>query len=118
MFQPGLPEIGWSAAVAGGATSNPQSVIAVQPLGSFGHAAGGGRALVTVRPAVPLWPSLVAAMVTVPAASAVANPVPETVAMTRLLDVHVTVRPLRRLPPASRSVVVNGSVPPNPRLAL
>src|SRR5207245_7560303 len=120
MSQPGLPRMGWSALFAGGATSNPQSLIAVQPVGSCGHAplGGGGGSAVTVSVPAPFWPSLVAATVVVPASSAVTSPPPVTVATLSALDVHVTVRPLSTFPLASRSVAVYCCVPPTTTLAV
>src|SRR3989442_6636841 len=47
----------------------------------------------TVTVAVPLFPSLAAAMATDPAATPVTSPLPETVASALLLDAQVTVRP-------------------------
>src|SRR6266487_6664716 len=61
---------------------------------------------VTVMAAVPLCPSLVAVIVAGPAARAVTRPLLLTVATEVLELVQVTVRPVRRLPPASRSVAV------------
>jgi hypothetical protein len=63
---------------------------------------------VTVIALVPVFPSLVAETVTgPPAATAVTNPVGETVAMAPSLVDHVTSRPATTLPPASRVTAVN-----------
>jgi hypothetical protein len=67
---------------------------------------------VTVTLAVPDFPSLVAVIVALPAATAVASPVPDTVAAAVLLDAHVIVRPVSVFPDASFSVAVNCCVPP------
>jgi len=68
---------------------------------------------VTVIAAVPLWPSLVAVIVTgPPAATPVTTPVALTVATAGLELVQVTVRPVSTFPPASRVVAVRGSVLP------
>src|SRR5260370_11347684 len=63
---------------------------------------------VTVTADVPLWPSLVAVIVTgPPTAVPVTSPVAETVAMVASLVVHVTVRPVSGLPAASFGVAVS-----------
>jgi hypothetical protein len=68
---------------------------------------------VTVSVAVPVFPSLVAVMVTVPAATAVAKPVELfTVATLAVLVDQVTVRPVRMLPLESFGVAVNCCVAP------
>ena len=53
--------------------------------------------------AVPDFPSLVAVIVVVPAATPVTTPLLETVAMALLLEVHVTVRPVTIAPLTSRT---------------
>src|SRR6266513_1961520 len=73
---------------------------------------------VTVMAAVPLCPSLVAVIVAGPAAKAVTRPLLLTVATDVLELVQVTVRPVRMLPPASRSVAVSWSVCPAGTLAV
>src|SRR5438132_1181814 len=65
----------------------------------------------TVRLAVPLWPSLVAVMVTDPAVTPVTSPLPLTVAMLLLLDDQLMARPVNGLPLASRGVAVSCTVP-------
>ena len=70
----------------------------------FDGAVGGGGGVVTVIVADPDFPSLVAVMVAVPAATAVTRPLAETVAMGLELVVQVTVRPVSSAPLASRSV--------------
>src|SRR5437870_10309953 len=67
--------------------------------------------------AVPLWPSLVAVIVAEPATFAVTSPVPVTVATGVLLLAHVTERPVRMLPLASRRVAVSCCVCPAGTLA-
>jgi hypothetical protein len=57
----------------------------------------------TVTDADPLFPSLVAVIVTgPPTATPVTRPAEETLAIAVLLEVHVTARPVRALPDASR----------------
>src|SRR5437016_3572869 len=63
-----------------------------------GGGGGGGGGVVTVTLAVPLFPSLVAVIV--------------TVATPPLLVAHVTVRPLSGFPLASRSAAASCAVPP------
>lgn len=65
---------------------------------------------VTVIVDVPLFPSLVAVIVAEPGATAVTRPEAETVAAAVALDDHVTVRPVRTLPPPSRTVAVSCDV--------
>src|SRR5437016_5514215 len=72
---------------------------------------------VTVMAAVPLWPSLVAVIVAEPATFAVTSPVPVTVATGVLVLAHVTERPVRMLPLASRRVAVSCCVCPAGTLA-
>src|SRR2546421_3890536 len=67
--------------------------------------------------AVPLWPSLVAVIVAAPAPFAVTSPVPVTVATGVLLLAHVTERPVRMLPLASRRVALSCTVCPAGTLA-
>ena len=77
-----------------------------------------GDVACTVRLATPLIPSLVAVIVTVPAATAVARPLALTVATAVLLLLHVTVRPGRAFPAASFGVAVNGCVAPTLTVAV
>jgi hypothetical protein len=74
--------------------------------------------LETVTLAVPLFPSLVAVMVAVPAPAAVTNPVPLTVATEALSVDQVTARPVNELPLASLGVAVSCAVCPTIRLAV
>src|SRR2546421_12475299 len=74
--------------------------------------APGTGTLITVMVAVPLFPSLVAVIVAVPAAFAVTKPVPLTVAIAVSLDDHVTARPESGLPLASFGVAVSCTVCP------
>src|SRR5439155_550489 len=61
---------------------------------------------------VPLLPSLVAVIVTVPpSATSVTSPLDDTVAIVGTLDVHATVRPVSVLPLASFSVTLSCTVP-------
>src|SRR3989442_1656882 len=69
----------------------------------------------TVTAAVPLWPSLVAVIVTAPTATPVTRPLAETVATAPLLVVQVTVRPLSGLPAASLGVAASCAAPPTYR---
>src|SRR5712692_8500871 len=69
--------------------------------------------VVTVTDAMPLWPSLVAVIVTgPPAATPVTSPLPFTVATPKLPLAQVTTRPDNGLPPASFGVAVSCSVLP------
>jgi hypothetical protein len=52
----------------------------------------------TVTAEMPLWPSLVAVIVAEPGETAVTIPFCATVATAVLLDAHVIVRPVSRLP--------------------
>src|SRR5512145_2705489 len=70
------------------------------------------NAPLTVTLAVPTRPSLVAAIVTVPAATPLTKPVSVTVAIAPSLVAHVTTRPVNSLPFASFSVGVSSSVAP------
>ncbi len=72
---------------------------------------------VTVIAAVPLWPSLLAVIVAVPATPPVTSPFPLTEATAALLVAHVTVRPPSGLPFASFGVAVSCAVWPTVRLA-
>jgi hypothetical protein len=67
---------------------------------------------VTVMIAVPLFPSLVAVIVVVPAATAVRLPDDEMVATPVLLELHSTGRPDNKLPASSRSKAVSPVVCP------
>jgi len=73
---------------------------------------------VTVIDDVPVFPSLVAVIVTgPPAATPVTRPVALTVATVVLSEDHVTVRPVRTLPDASLVTTESCCVPPGARLA-
>jgi hypothetical protein len=69
-------------------------------------ATGAGAGAVTVTVPAPVCPSLVATTEADPALTAVTIPVAETVATTGFALDHVTVRPVRIAPAASRSVAV------------
>lgn len=70
------------------------------------EATGAGGGSVTVTEASPVCPSAAAAIVADPAATAVTTPLAETVASAGSVEDHVTLRPTRTLPAASRSVAV------------
>jgi hypothetical protein len=74
--------------------------------------------LVDVMAAVLVALSHAAVMMAVPAASAVTNPVPFTVATPALLLVHVTARPVNTFPFASLGVAVTCTVCPTMILAV
>src|SRR2546421_250251 len=80
--------------------------------------ATGTGALVTVMVAVPLFPSLVAVIVAVPAPFAVPNPVRLTVATVVSLDDQVTARPESGLPLSSLGVALSCTVRPTGTLAI
>src|SRR5882762_1414390 len=67
--------------------------------------------------AVPLWPSLVAVMVTDPATTPVTSPLLVTVATLLLLDDQLIARPVNGLPLASLGVAVSCTVCPWSTLA-
>src|SRR5207245_350076 len=73
---------------------------------------------VTAMLALPLLPSLVAVIVVEPGDTAVTSPVALTVATAALLDVQVTVRPVKELPPASLRIVASCWVLPATTLAV
>jgi hypothetical protein len=80
---------------------------------------GAGHCAVTVTVTVPVCPSHVAVMVTVPTATPVTTPdAGSTVAIAGSLLVHVTVRPLSAFPCASRGTAVAWVVPPTAMVAL
>jgi len=66
---------------------------------------------------VPLFPSLVAVITAVPAATPVTTPPVETVATAVALELQVTTRPVRVLPPASFVIAVSVCVAPTNTLA-
>src|SRR5712691_409091 len=72
---------------------------------------------VTAIAAVPLFPSLVAVMVTLPVATPVTSPPVDTAATPGALDAHVTVRPASTFPFASLSSAVSCCVDPTDTLA-
>src|SRR5207253_765503 len=83
-----------------------------------GGGGGGGGSDVTVTVAVPLFPSLVAVMVAVPAATPATNPLPLTVATARLPLAQVTARPPSTAPAESFVAVASCTVPPTCTLAV
>src|SRR5439155_564035 len=66
----------------------------------------------TVTAALPVLPSLVAVIVTAPAATPVTSPVEETVAVAGALDVQVITRPESTLPAASLGLAASCTVAP------
>src|SRR5207302_686084 len=102
-----------SLGVAVGCTVLPAATPAVAGV-TVTDATGTG---VTVMAAVPFWPSLVAVIVAEPATFPVTSPVPVTVATDVLLLAHVTERPVRMLPLASRRVALSCTVWPAGTLA-
>jgi len=77
-----------------------------------------GAVAATVIAAVPDCPSLVAVMVTPPAASAVTVPAEETVATAALLVAHVTERPVRTWPALSLVIAASARLWPTVSEAL
>lgn len=71
-----------------------------------------GAGAVTATDPDPLFPSIVALIVAVPAATAVTTPPADTDAIPVLLDVHVTVRPVSVPPVESLAVAAKVPVPP------
>ena len=69
----------------------------------------------TVIDEVPLFPSLLAVMVVVPAATAVTRPLASTVAAALLLELHVTTRPVSTFPFASFATAASCCVGVMPR---
>ncbi len=67
---------------------------------------------VTVTVALPVWPPLVAVMVAVPEVTPATRPAAVTVATCVLVEFQVTVRPVRTLPAASRTVATAFAVLP------
>src|SRR5215472_499904 len=78
--------------------------------------ATGSTGVVTVIEAVPVFPPLVAEIVTEPAATAVTRPVLDTVATLVFDELQVMVRPVSGLPLASLGVAVSWAVWPTVRL--
>jgi len=79
----------------------------VIPVGSTDPGGGGGGGAVTVTAAVPVLVSLVAVIVALPTATAVTSPDEETVLTALLLELQLTVRPVRTLLFASRVVAAS-----------
>jgi hypothetical protein len=71
----------------------------------------------TVIAAVPVFPSLDAVIVALPAATAVTTPADDTVATAAFDVLHVTVRPVSTAPAASLVTAVNACVPPTDTVA-
>jgi hypothetical protein len=81
-------------------------------------ATGTEAGALTVIADVPVFVSLVAVIVAVPAATAVTRPDAETVLIPVLLELHVTARPVSTLLFASRVVAESWTVAPTSRLAV
>src|SRR5206468_929602 len=77
-----------------------------------------GLPAVTVTAAVPLCPSLVAVMVTVPVATPATRPLADTVATAGAPEAQVTDRPASTLPAASFGVAVSCTVAPTSTTAV
>lgn len=75
-------------------------------------ATGAGAGAFTVICALPVFPSLVAVIVAVPAAFAVTTPLVLTVAVCGALDAHTMLRPASVFPFASYVIAVSVIVPP------
>jgi hypothetical protein len=75
-------------------------------------ATGTGAATLTVIAVVPVFVSLEAVMVALPAPTAVTRPDAETVLIAVLLELQLTTRPVSKLLLASRVVAVNCTVAP------
>src|SRR5207248_9959368 len=100
----GLQSATWGVAV--GCTGLPTGTPAVAGV-TVTDATGTG---VSVKAAVPFWPSLVAVIVAEPATLVVTSPLLLTVATVVLFEANVTVRPVRTLPFASLRVAVSCTV--------
>jgi hypothetical protein len=92
-----------SRRVACKATVCPVETLALLGLTTT-DATGAGAGAATVTVLLPVLPSLVAVIVTVPAATPCTSPLEDTVAREAFDDDHVTVRPVSTLFDASRSV--------------
>src|SRR5256884_8999047 len=66
----------------------------------------------TVTAALPVLPSLVAVIVTAPAATPVTSPVADTMATPGALDAQAMARPDNTFPAASVAVAASGRLPP------
>src|SRR5438132_692287 len=88
------------------AVEGSRSADGLSPAGASGSGAGGG-AHATATGAVPLFPSLVAVIVAVPAAGPVTSPLALTVATPAALVAHAIVRPVSMFPLASFRLAVS-----------
>jgi hypothetical protein len=79
----------------------PPAIIGVAGTESVTVATGAG---LTVRVALPVFPSLIAMICTEPGLTEVTSPVEDTVAIELLPELHDTLRPVRMFPLASRVV--------------
>ena len=86
----------WSFTVAASACVAPATIEALE--GETVTVVGTGDTAVTVTLAMPVLPDAVAAIVAVPAATALTMPLELTVATAVLLEAHVTVCPFMTLP--------------------
>src|SRR5207249_1310225 len=120
-----------AAALLAHVTTRPDSAF---PLASFGVAASctvpptatladagvtvtDATTAFTVTAADPVFPSLAAVTVAVPALTPVTRPVADTVATLGVPEVHVTTRPVSTFPAASFIVAASCTVPLTPTLA-
>src|SRR5438309_10562189 len=103
-----------SSGVAVSWTVSPTWVAAVAGL-TLTDATGTG---VTVTAALPVFASLVAVIVTAPAATLVTSPVEDTVATAGALDAHATARPESTLPAASVRIAASCTLAPTSTTAL
>src|SRR5919108_1750378 len=113
---PGFTRLAALSIVRNGALSVPE--FESEPLGETKYVPTTGVEGVTVIAELPLCPSLVAVIVAAPTATAVTRPLPFTVATPVLLLDHVTVRPVKTFPLASRSVADSWRVPPTVSVAV
>ena len=103
-----------SSGVAVSWTVSPTWMAAVAGL-TLTDATGTG---VTVTAALPVFASLVAVIVTAPAAMPVTSPVEDTVATAGALDAHATARPESTLPAASVRVAASCTLAPTSTTAV
>src|SRR5919108_2388587 len=113
---PGFTRLAALSIVRNGELSVPE--FESEPLGETKYVPTTGVEGVTVMAELPPRPSLVAVVVAAPTATAVTRPLPFTVATPVLLLDHVTVRPVKTFPLASRSVADSWRVPPTVSVAV
>ncbi len=73
---------------------------------------------VTLIAAVPLWPSLVAVIIALPATTPVTSPLPLTLATAGLLVDQAVARPERTFPAESSVIAVSGAAAPTSMLTV